>query len=70
MSILPPPCAAKQEESELMRQSAYEELWKAEDDLRSLSSDLAQRNTKVWGWPRETQRCGEAFHCIVLLDNS
>ena len=32
-----------------MRQAAYEELWKAEDDLRALTSDLAQRNTKVGG---------------------
>ena len=36
-----------------MRQSAYEELWKAEDDIRALNADLAQRATKVgvevWG---------------------
>ena len=36
-----------------MRQSAYEELWRAEDDIRSLNADLAQRNHKVIPTPFE-----------------
>ena len=54
---MPWPCAPSlpplQGDAEAMRQSAYEELWKAEDDIRALNADLAQRATKVgvevWG---------------------
>ena len=48
---MPRPCAPSlppfQGDAEAMRQSAYEELWKAEDDIRALNADLAQRTTKV-----------------------
>jgi hypothetical protein len=36
-----------QEDAECMRQTAYEEIWRAEDEIRHLYAELAQRNSKV-----------------------
>ncbi len=30
-----------------MRQAAYAEIWRAEDDIRNLNAEVAQRATKV-----------------------
>ena len=30
-----------------MRQAAYEELWKAEDDIRTLNAELSHKSTKI-----------------------
>ncbi len=43
-----------QVDAEAMRQSAYEEIWKAEDDIRTLSAELTLKASKVqqvWSSP-------------------